>query len=241
VGSFAVLLQGELQRMLRYHILGAGFVVTIIWLLVLHFTEVIGVATMLPMLLFFDTTSMTIILIGVTLFFEKQEGTIRSLQVSPINRPEQILAKIGANILSNLQTLVFLYLYAWFFKEIDLSFIALLVAVMIIAIFHSLVGYLLTYRVRGFTELLMAMFVYLFAFMLPVVFEQIGLIQNEIAKGIMYLMPTKAAFILLNSSGGGLETWEIIFSGFYLIALSAVLMYFVLKRFNEFALKESGV
>ncbi len=85
------------------------------------------------------------------------------------------------------------------------------------------------------------MFVYLFAFMLPVVFEQIRLIQNEIAKGIMYLMPTKAAFILLNSSGGGLETWEILFSAFYLIALSAVLMYFALKKFNEFALKESGV
>ncbi len=241
MGSFAILLTGELQRMLRYHILGAGFVVAIIWLLVLHFTEVIGVATMLPLLLFFDTTSMTIILIGVTLFFEKQEGTIRSLQVSPINRTEQILAKTGGNILSNVITLVILYLYAWLFKEIELSFIALLVAVILIGLFHSLVGYLLTYRVRGFTELLMAMFIYLFGFMLPVIFEQVGLIQNEVAKGFMYLLPTKAAFILLNSSGGAVETWEIIFSAFYLIAASAILMYFVMKRFNEFALKESGV
>ncbi len=227
--------------MLRYHILGAGFVVTIIWLLVLHFTEVIGVATMLPLLLFFDTTSMTIILIGVTLFFEKQEGTIRSLQVSPINRSEQILAKIGGNILSNVQTLVILYLYAWFFKEIELSFFALLAAIVIIGLFHSLVGFLLTYRARGFTELLMGMFIYFFAFMLPVVFEQIGLIENEMVKGILYLAPTKAAFILLNASGGGLKTWEILFSAFYLLAASAVLLHFVLKRLNEFALKESGV
>lgn len=241
MGSFAILLKGELQRMLRYHILGAGFVVAILWLLVLHFTEVIGVATMLPLLLFFDTTSMTIILIGVTLFFEKQEGTIRSLQVSPINRTEQILAKTGSNILSNVITLVILYLYAWLFKEIALSFMVLLAAVIIIGLFHSMVGYLLTYRSKGFTELLMGMFVYFFAFMLPVVFEQIGLIQNEIAKGFLYLIPTKAAFILLNSAGGGMETWEVIFSAFYLLAVSAVLMHFVLKKFNEFALKESGV
>lgn len=241
MGSFGILLKGELQRMLRYHILGAGFVVAVIWLVVLHFTEVIGVATMLPLLLFFDATSMSIILIGVTLFFEKQEGTIRSLQVSPINRPEQILAKIGGNILTNVQTLVIVYLYAWFFKEIDLSFMGLLLAVIIVGLFHSLVGFLLTYRARGFTELLMGMFVYFFAFMFPVVFEQIGLIQNEIATGIMYILPTKASLILLNSAGGGMETWEILFSAFYLLAASAVLLYFVLKKFNEFALKESGV
>jgi fluoroquinolone transport system permease protein len=241
VGSIGVLLVGELQRMLRYHILGAGFVVALIWLLVLHFTEVIGVATMLPLLLFFDATSMAIILVGVTLFFEKQEGTIRSLQVSPINRTEQIMAKILGNILTVVQTLVILYLYAWFFKEIKLSFVALLLAVILIGVFHSLVGFLLTYRARGFTELLMGMFVYFFAFMFPVVFEQIGLIQNEVVRGILYLLPTKASLILLNASAGGIEAWEVYFSAFYLVAVSGLLFYYVLKRFNEFALKESGV
>ncbi len=241
MSSFAILLAGELQRMMRYHILGAGLVVAIIWLIVLHFTEIFGVATMLPLLLFFDTTSMSILLIGVMLFFEKQEGTIRSLQVAPINRGEQVLAKTGGNILSNVQTLVILYLYAWIFKEIDLSFFALLMAVIIVGLLHSLVGFLLTYRSRGFTELLMGMMVYLFIFMIPVVLEQTGLIQNEIATGILYLAPTKAAFILLNASAGVVETWEVIFSASYLIIASGVLMYFVLKKFNEFAQKESGV
>lgn len=241
VGSFAILLKGELQRMLRYHILGAGLAVSLIWLLVLHFTDVIGVATMLPLLLFFDATSMSILLVGVTLFFEKQEGTIRSLQVSPINRTEQIQAKIWGNILTNVQTLLILYLYAWFFKEIHLNLFTLLLAVILIALFHSLVGYLLTYRSRGFTELLMGMFVYFFLFMFPVVFEQIGLIQNEFIKGLLYLTPTKASLILLNSAAGGMETWEVYFSAFYLVAASGLLFYFVLKRFNEFALKESGV
>lgn len=227
--------------MVRYHIVGAGLVVAFLWLLVLHFTEVIGVATMLPLLLFFDATSMAIILIGVTLFFEKQEGTLRSLQVSPINRTEQILAKTGGNILTAVQTLIILYLYAWIFKDIELSFLTLLLAVILVGLFHSLVGYLLTYRARGFTELLMGMFVYFFAFMFPVVFEQIGLIQNDIAKGFLYLLPTKASLILLNAAGGAGETWEIVFSAFYLLAASALLLYYVLKKFNEFALKESGV
>jgi fluoroquinolone transport system permease protein len=241
VGNVALLLAGELQRMARYHVLGAGFVVAIIWLVVLHFTEVIGVATMLPMLLFFDAVTMSIILIGVTLFFEKQEGTLRSLQVSPINRTEQVLAKTGGNIVNTLVTLVVLYLYAWIFKETPLSFIALFLAVLLVSAFHSLVGFLLTYRARGFTELLMGGLAYFFIFMMPVVFERIGLIQNSFVKGVLYLAPTKAAFILLNASGGGLETWEILFSIFYLLSASAVLLYFVLKKYNEFALKESGV
>ncbi|HHX77714.1 MAG TPA: hypothetical protein GX697_05130 [Firmicutes bacterium] len=69
MSNFIILLGGELQRMLRYHILGAGFIVSIIWLLVLHFTEVIVVSTVLPLLLFFDAVSMSVLLVGVMLFF----------------------------------------------------------------------------------------------------------------------------------------------------------------------------
>lgn len=241
MNNFITLLVGELQRMLRYHIFGAGFVVSLIWLLVLHFTETIGVNTVLPLLLFFDAVSMSVLLVGVMLFFEKQEGAIRSLQVSPISRTEQILAKTGGNILSNVQTLVILYLYAWFLKDTGLSFLVLLAAILLASFAHSMMGFLLAYRARGFTEMLMGLMAYSFIFVIPVIFEHVGLIQGGPLKYLLYLLPTRASLVLINAAAGGMETSEVLLAAVYLVALSVVLLHFVLKKFNEFALKESGV
>ncbi|MFO8060513.1 MAG: ABC transporter permease subunit [Bacillota bacterium] len=241
MSSFAVLFAGELQRMVRYSIIGASLLVAVLWIAVLHFSEVQDVGIILPLLLFVDAVSMAILLIGVTIFFEKQEGTLKTLLVSPVDKSEYILAKTCANISSNIMTLVILYGYAVLFRQIHLSFVALLGAVVLIAFFHSLIGFYLSYYAAGFTDLLMGMFKYLLVLMLPVLFEGIGLITNEILTKLMYLLPTKSAHILLYASSGEIELWEIVFSAAYLIVASAVLLTVVLRRFDEFAARESGV
>ncbi|HHX77715.1 MAG TPA: hypothetical protein GX697_05135 [Firmicutes bacterium] len=144
-------------------------------------------------------------------------------------------------MLSNVQTLVILYLYAWLFKDTNLSFLVLLAAVILIALFHSMVGFLLVYRAKGFTEMLMGLLAYSFIFIFPVIFEHVGLVQGGLVRYILYLLPTRASLVLINAAAGGMETSEVLLAAVYLVALSAVLLHFVLKKFNEFALKESGV
>ncbi len=241
MSSFGVLFAGELQRMARYSIFGASILVAGLWVLVLHFTEVQDIGAILPLLLFVDAVSMAIILIGATIFFERQEGTLKTLLVSPISKTEYVLAKTSANIVSSLMTLVIVYSYAWFFREVNLSFAALLGAVALIAIFHSLVGFYLSYYSADFTDLLMGMFKYMLIFMIPVFFELAGLIKNEVLTRLMYVLPTRASMTLLQASGGGMEFWEVLFSAVYLVGISAILLATVLRKFDEFAVRESGV
>ncbi|QOY33828.1 ABC transporter permease [Anaerobacillus isosaccharinicus] len=241
MSNFLVLFIGELQRMKKYHILGASFVIALLWIGVLHLTEIQNVSNIFPLLLFLDATSMSILMIGVTMFFEKQEGSMKSLLVSPIHKLEYILAKTGANIVSNLLTLVLLFTYAMMFKELELSLLWLIFAVILISFFHSLLGFLLTYYSKDFTQLLMAMMKYSFVFIIPVLLEQIGLITNDFIVKLLYAIPTKASMILLNASIGVVETWEIVVSILYLFAISVGVLFVVLKKHDEFALKESGV
>ena len=241
MNNFSTLLIGELQRMKKYHILGASFLVSLIWIGVLHFAGIEDVTSLFPLLIFFDTTAMAMLLVGVTMFFEKQEGTIKTLLVSPISKSEYILSKTFANITSNIVTLAILYLYAIFFKEIDVNILGLLGAVILISFLHSLIGFLLTYYSKDFTELLIGMMKYSVVLSIPVILEQVGLIKSEFVRNLLYIIPTKASMTLLQAPAVGVESWELYLSLFY-IAIASIGLYFIVsKKFDEFAIKESGV
>ena len=241
MNNVLVLFTGEIQRMKKYNIFAASLLVSLIWIGVLQFTEIKDVSLIFPLLIFLDATSMAMMMIGVTMFFEKQEGVIKTLLVSPISKSEYILAKTFANILTNLITLGLLYLYSKIFKEINVNIIGLVAAVILIAFFHSLLGFFITYRSKDFTQLLIELMKYSFVFMIPIILEQVGLIKNELIKRLLYLIPTKASMILLRASSGGIEAVEIIVGAIYLIAASALFYYIVYKKFDEFAIRESGV
>ncbi|MCT4606480.1 MAG: ABC transporter permease [Marinisporobacter sp.] len=241
MNNISVLFIGELQRMKKYNILSASFVLSLIWIGVLQFTDIQDVSYLFPLLIFIDVTSMAMLMIGVTMFFEKQEGVIKTLLISPISKGEYIISKTCANIISNLITLVIIYFYAKLFKEIHVKLIPLLGFVILIAFFHSMIGFVLTYYSRDFTELLIGMIKYSFILMIPVLLEQVGLIKNEFIKKLFYMLPTKAALVLLQSCVGGIKNWESVFSTLYLLIISILLYFFIHKKFDEFAIKESGV
>lgn len=241
MNNFLVLLVGEIQRMKKYNILAASLLMSLIWIGVMHFTGVRDVSKIFPLFIFLDVTSMSMLLIGVTMFFEKQEGIIKTLLVSPISKVEYILAKTFANSITNIETLIILYVYAKLFKEINVNMIGLFSAVILISFFHSLIGFLFTYYSKDFTRLLMWMITYGFVFMVPVLFDQVGMIKNEGIKKLFYAIPTKASLLLLNASVGGIKPWEVYLSSFYLVTISIILYFVVLKKFDEFAIKESGV
>ncbi len=233
--NLMVLLAGELQRLQRYNIITASIVVALLWIGVLYLTELPDITFIFPLLIFVDVTSMAILMIGVTIFFEKQEGSLHTLLVTPISKYDYLLTKSIVTVMSSVITLIILYLYVYFFKTINLNFFSLLGSVILIAFFHSLVGFLLTYKSRDFTGLLINMMKYLFVFMIPTLLEHIQVVQNDLLEVILYIAPTKAAMVLLYASAGQTELWEIVYGLSYMGLGSVILFIFVIKRFNQFA------
>ncbi|MDQ2084839.1 ABC transporter permease [Herbivorax sp. ANBcel31] len=241
MSNFLILFKGEVERIKKYNILTASFLVSFIWIGILYFMDKNAAEEMFPFFIFLDATSMSMLLVGVTLFFEKQEGTIKSLLVSPVGKIEYILAKVFSNIFINTISLVIVLFYAKVFKDININIIMLFLAVLLISLFHSLLGLILTFYSKDFTNLLIGVMKYAFIFMLPIVFEQIGIIKSDIINNVFYVLPTKASMMLLNASTGGVETLEICVSFGNLIVFSILLYFIVLKKFDQFAIRESGV
>lgn len=241
MSNYGALLQGELQRMKKYNIFNASLLVALLWMGVLSLTEINDISSIFPLLLFIDATSMAILLIGVTMMFEKEEGSLKTLLVAPIQKREYILAKTSSNLTANLLTLALLYLYARLFKELQVNFFWLLAAVLLISFFHSMVGFLLSYSARTFPHLLMGMMRYFFIFMLPVLLDWLDFITGPLLSNLLYFLPTKASMTLLLGSAGGVERWEVLLSASYLFLLSLALYFLVVKRFDAYASRESGV
>jgi len=239
--SLLILLKGDLQRMGKYHILTASLVAALLWIAVLYFTEIQDITFIFPLLIFIDATSMSMVLIGAVTFFERQEGSIKTLLVSPVDKSEYTLSKSFSSVFSSVLTLIVLYLYAFYFKEINLDFGVLLGGVVLVALFHSLVGFVLTFYSRDFTGMLMNMMKYVFVFMLPVVLEYLGILQHELAERLVYLVPPKASMLLLLASTGEVTDGEVFYALLYLGLGSVLLFAVVKKKFDQFAAREGGI
>lgn len=240
MNKFATLVQGELLRLRRYNLLAASLFVSAIWIGLLHFLDIENVTKLIPQLVFIDVTTMGMLLVGVTFIYEREEDTIRTMLVSPISKSEYILAKIISNIIPSILSLTIMYLYSKFFKVIEINYFVLLGSVIVVSFFHSIMGLLLTYYSKDFTDLLMAIMKLFFVFLLPVVLEEFNIITNEIFRKVIYILPTKSALVLLMGTTGEFHDLEIIISFIYLLLGSIILYYLVWKKFDEYALKEGG-
>lgn len=240
MNKFSTLVKGELLRLKRYNLLAASIFVSAIWVGILHFIEVENVTKFIPQLVFIDVTTMAMLLVGVTFIYERDEGTIRSILVSPISKSQYLLAKMITNIIPSIISLTIMYIYSKLFKVIDINYFLLLGGVILVAFFHSLIGFLLTYYSKDFTELIMTIMKMFLIFLLPVLLDEFKIVINDIFSKLVYLLPTKSALMILMGTTGGIKTWEIVVSLIYMILGSIILYYLVWKNFDYYALKESG-
>lgn len=240
MNRFITLIKGELLRLKRYNLFAASVFVSIMWVGILHFIDIEDVTKIIPQLVFIDVTTMAMLLVGVTFIYERDEATIRSILVSPISKSEYILAKMIANIIPSILSLTIMYIYSKVFKIVDINYLILLGAVILVAFFHSLVGFLLTYYSKDFTDLVMAIMKIFLIFLLPVLLDEFNIVTNEIFRKLVYILPTKSALMILMGTTGTIQSWEIVVSIIYMTLGSLILYYLVWKNFKKYSLRESG-
>jgi fluoroquinolone transport system permease protein len=241
MAKLPALIQGDLQRMKKYNIFAGGTIVALLWVATMHFIDRALLDALFVTLLFVDLVSIPAILVAVSLFYEKHEGTLQAMLVSPIRYSEYVGSKVFANALSALLTLTILYAYAHFIRGFQANLILLTAAVLLASGFHTLVGLLLAYGARDFTGMLMRYMVYAFGFMIPVLIDHTGLVDSDLFTLILSACPPRAVVVLLDSSVEKLNWVQTWYGLVYLIVVGAVLFRITVRQFRTFAEKEMGV
>lgn len=235
------LFTGETTRMRKYGISAASLATAVLWILLMEFGRLKDIGFVLPLILFVDSTIMSLLLAGVTMVFEAQENTLGSMLVTPISKDEYLIAKSLAVTSCSLSVLICLLIYGMVFKGLSISIPGVVGAVILIAFAFSQVGMIITYYAKDFTDLLMGMFKLVLIFSLPTILESFQIISGPRVRNIQYLNPTKNALVLLQATVMNVGRRDLAIAIGYLLILTVVLYYVSRQLFDEYAAQKGGV
>ena len=238
--KFLIVFKNEIYRLKQYKIIQISFLLSIIWMIILYFIKD-QAKDIVPLFIFSDAALMSMIFVGVNLFYERQENTSKTLLVLPINRKIQIYSKVSSAIFLSLQSTVLLGLFSYFFLDVNINFFFLVLSTILITILHSLIGYIFSIISKDFNGLLVLTISFMFLLAIPSILLMLNVFDgNIILNNLLLMTPTENAFILLNYSFyKDIEVFKIIISLVYNVGLSFILFkYYILKKYFEKVVEE---
>lgn len=243
MNRLGVLIAGELERLHKYNITTISFVVAIMWGAMLYFIGDDLLPQLLPMVLLIDATMMALMFVGAIMYFEKSESTISTLLVTPVTKNELLLAKVISNTIHNLFSSGLIIIAFSLLSDIKINYLVIIVAIVVATCIHTIIGICLSYTTKDFTRLLMRVISFAFILMLPSILLFFNVLEGNFWEILNMFNPVNAALELIQPSfnGASLE-WEFWFSLGYLILGGALLYrFYALPKFQEYAVRQSGV
>ena len=238
------LIKGELTRLNKYHVTTVSFIVTVLWFLLLYFIDDADVLSqMLPFILVIDATMMSIIFIGAIMFFEKTESTFSTMLVTPVTNRELILSKTISNTIHSFVSTLLIVIVFYFVKQIEVSWVFLVIALIIPIIFHSLLGFAFSFHTKDFTSMLVGVMIYNILLTVPPVLNFFYIIfKGEVWEYVLLILPVQASIKLIEVAFGAPVEAKFFISLFFLTAgIFFGYRYYILPKFKAYAVKQSGV
>lgn len=238
-----VLVKGELIRLHKYSVTSVSIFIALIWGGVLYFLDTDVFNSVLPLILLVDASMMSIMYIGSVMFFEKTESTISSMLVTPTTNGELVLSKVIANIIHNVLSSALIVIAFVFIKNVQLNYLACILGIVLATAFHTILGLYMAYFQKNFTGMLLSIMSLIFLLMIPTVLFELNVLKGVAWEYILLINPMSAAAEIINGGFAGyVFTWKYFFGIGYML-FGAIFIYFVLvlPKFQDYAIKQSGV
>jgi fluoroquinolone transport system permease protein len=236
MNSFFHLLKGEVLRLVRYKVIFFGILVSLIWVVLIYFLDAQTAKGFMPFLAMLDAGMMSVILLGATFFLEKQEGSIKTLLVSPVSLVQVLAAKVCSAVISAMISVVMVLGSGFIFHGIQTNFLLVLLYVFVIVLSHTAIGYVITLRSKDFMSMMMSFAGLSLLMMIPSFLYMLGVIEEQL-HWLLLLSPMYAAQYLIQSILTSADLLLIVGSTLYL-ALLGTFLYgkVVYPRFKQFAI-----
>jgi fluoroquinolone transport system permease protein len=239
-----ILIKGELQRLHKYNVTTISFVVALVWFLLLYFIDDADLLkTMLPFVIIVDATMMSTIFIGAIMFFEKTESTLSTLLVTPVKSSELVLSKVIANTFHSVLSSLLVIIVFYFVKDVSVNFFYITLALIVSVFFHSLLGFVFSFHSKDFTSMLVNVMIYAFIFLIPSSLHLFNIVfKGKVWDYVLMISPTQSAMELITL--GFSSEWTLLtVIGLVILVLGSIFgyRYYVLPKFKEYAVKQSGV
>lgn len=244
MNKLSILIKGELQRLNKYNVTTISFVVAVIWFLLLYFIDDIDLlSSLLPFIIMVDATMMSILYVGSMMFYEKTESTISTMLVTPVSNKDMILSKVIANTIHTLLSSMLIIVVFFFVKQVEVNWVLIILALILSVSFHSLLGFIFSYHSKDFTSMLVGVMIYSFVFLIPPTLNLFNIFfKGEIWEHILLILPTQAAIKLIEVGfGADIQIKYFISLAVTILGGLALYKFYILPKFKDYAVKQSGV
>lgn len=230
---FVATLRNDVRLQLRQGFYVAGAFVAAIWIVILSQLPPDGVRVALPAFLFLNGLTTTFFFVAGLVLFEKREGVLEALVVTPLREDEYLAAKVTTlTVLATIEG-VAIVLLGW---GTDLHLAPILLGSLIVGVLYTLFGFLVVFRYDSINEFLLPGSLFMAVVQLPVV-SSFGVWDAP----YFWLWPTKGALLLFQagfSPLGAVEwAYALLYSGLWIAALVEL----VRRAFRRFVVRGEGV
>jgi fluoroquinolone transport system permease protein len=191
-----------------------------------------------------DATMMAVMYVGAVMYFEKNESTISTLLVTPITNSELILSKVVSYTLHNLLSAVLLIVVFVIIRDVQMNYILILIGIVLTTGFFTTAGVVLSYFQKDFTTMLVQIMMLAFALFIPQLLVEFNVLKGDFWEIIMYINPIQVASNLIGYAFDGniISNFDYFYSlGFIIIGGVLLYRFLALPKFQEYAVKQSGV
>ena len=188
---FLATLRHDLLLQLRYGFLYAGIFVTLFWIAILSLFSSESLRVALPVFMFLNASITTIFFVAGWVLYEKREGVLEALVVTPLRHSHYLASKITVLTgLAAVETLA-IALLGW---GTDLQLLPVVVGIVGIGVINTLFGLLIVFRYDSVNEFLLPAGLFSTFLQLPVV-ATLGVLETN----LFYLWPTQGPLLLLQA------------------------------------------
>ncbi len=239
MSNFGLLFKGEMVRLLKYKIIQISFAMTLIWLLVIFLIGSEQAVTFVPIFIFTDAALMTVLLVGASLFYEKQENTLKTLMITPSGLMAIISSKVLSAIYLALQSTIIIALFSMILFDVEIRFFWLISFVVVIAFTHTAIGYTFSVFAKDFNELIAQVGMYMIFFAMPTLFYALG-VFSEAFETVLMFSPTHSALLMINYAFKADVRGILLLIGtiYLMVAPIFLFKYIIIPKYPETAVKD---
>ncbi|CAJ36392.1 fluoroquinolone export ABC transporter permease subunit [Methanocella arvoryzae] len=222
----------DFRQQVRYGFIVASLFTMIVFIAMLSQFSQYGSPVFVPLFVFGNLMIGTFFFIGGMVLFEKGEGVLQALIVSPL-RVEEYL---GSKVLT-LTALAFIENMAIVLAIFGTGYNVLLLAAgtILAAVIYVLLGFVMVSRFKSISEYLMPAAFVIVALMLPLV-DYLQIFETP----LVYLHPMQAPLLVMKAAFVPVESWQLAYGVLYSLIVIAVAFVLSKRAFDRHIINRKG-
>jgi fluoroquinolone transport system permease protein len=222
----------DMRLQARHGFYYASILTAIITIALLTQLPVKDLGWFMPVFLINSMAINTFYFIAGMVLFEKSEGTLRALSVTPLS----ILEYLGSKAVT-LTLLVIVENFTIILLAYGPGFdiLPVLLGTVLMSAIYILVGFIAVAKYDSISEFIMPSVIYVMILQLPL-FDYLGIVKSP----LFYILPMQAPMMLMASAFAHVEAWQVAYGIVYSLACICIAYLWARRSYKKYVIQSHG-